>query len=401
MNIRGAFPQLSRSRRDRPLVYLDSAATTLKPRAVIDEISRYLSEDVANVHRGAHELSDNLTEKFEAVRESARVYLNAENLDEIVFTHGSTDGLNLVAQSLGRLVLNEGDEVLISQMEHHSNIVPWQMIALERRARVRFAPVLDDGTLDFDAYARMLSPRTKIVSLVHLSNALGTLNPLDRFFAAAHRVGAACVADASQSASLGGIDVRALGCDFLVMSGHKMFGPTGVGVLYGRRTLLAQMPPYQGGGSMIADVFEEQSTYLAPPHRFEAGTPPIGEVMGLGAALKFLREIGPAEIQRNEAGLLAHAETELRRIDGVRLVGEPPERRHVLSFLLEGTHPSDVGSILDEQGIAVRSGHHCCQPLMRRFGIPGTVRASFSIYSDESDVERFIAGVRKAKELLT
>ena len=398
-DVRAQFPQLDRMVRDRPLVYLDSAATTLKPRAVIDAVSAHLSQGVANVHRGAHWLSDDATERFEAVREQARRFMNASTKNEIIFTRGTTDGLNLLAHSLGRITLNAGDEIVLSQMEHHSNIVPWQMIARERGARVRFAPVRDDGTIDADGFRALLSPRTKIVSLVHLSNALGTVNPLADLFTAARAVGAACVADCAQSASLGALDVTALGCDFLVFSGHKMFGPTGVGVLWGKYEWLERMPPYQGGGSMIADVFEEDTTYLAPPHRFEAGTPSIAEVLGLGAAFDFVTACGPEALARHEALDLAVAE--LRKIDGVRLIGTPPDRRHVVSFLLEGAHPSDVGAILDEQGVAVRAGHHCCQPLMRRFGIPGTVRASFGVYNSTEDVGRFITALKKAKEMLT
>jgi cysteine desulfurase/selenocysteine lyase len=286
-------------------------------------------------------------------------------------------------------------------MEHHSNIVPWQMIAESRGARVRFAPVLDDGTLDARAFHEMLSAKVKIVSLVHLSNALGTLNPLKDLFAAAHAVGAVCVADCAQSASLGTVDVRDLDCDFLVLSGHKVYAPTGVGLLYGKSEWLERLPPYQGGGSMIADVFEEKTTYLKPPHRFEAGTPPIAEVIGLGAAFRFMREVGVNELARAEQSVLDGAVAALRDMKGIRLIGTPPERRHVVSFLVEGTHPSDVGSILDEQGVAVRTGHHCCQPLMRRFGIPGTVRASFAIYNTEDDVKRFVAALDKAREMLT
>jgi cysteine desulfurase/selenocysteine lyase len=379
---------------------LDSGATTLKPMPVIDAVTRSLSTETANVHRGAHLLSDEATEKFEDVREKVRTFVGAADKSEIVFTRGTTEGLNLLAQTLGRTLLQEDDEILLSQMEHHSNIVPWQMVALEKRARVRFAPVCDDGSLDFEAFKKMLSPRTKIVSLVHLSNALGTINPLRDFFAAARSVGAASVVDAAQSASVLPLNVRDLGCEFLVFSGHKVFAPTGVGVLYGRRDLLEKLPPYQGGGSMIREVREEGSDYLSIPYRFEAGTPPIAEVIGLGAALDFVTGLGFARIRAHEREIMRQAEEGAARLGDIHRYGEAPDRSHVFSFLFPGVHPSDVGAILDEQGIAVRAGHHCCQPLMRRFGIPGTVRASFSIYTSEADVADFLRGVAKAKELL-
>lgn len=398
---RELFPQLSRTIRGRKLIYLDSAATTLKPRSVIDAVHAHLSQGAANVHRGAHALSDEATELFEATRERARAFLGAESKNEIIFTKGCTDGLNLIASSLGRLVLNQGDEIVLSQMEHHSNIVPWQLIALERGARLRFAPVLDTGELDLPAFRALLSPRTKIVSLVHLSNSLGTLNPVAECFKAARAVGAVTVADCAQSASLGIVDVQDLGCDFAVLSGHKMFGPTGVGLLYGRYAWLEKMPPYQGGGSMIADVTENGSTFLPPPHRFEAGTPAIAEVVGLGEALKLLQDVGREALDAHERELAGLIDDELAKIGGIRRIGQARERRHVVSFLLEGAHPSDVGAILDEQSIAVRAGHHCCQPLMRRFGIPGTVRASFAAYSSAEDVFAFITGLKKAKELLS
>ncbi len=394
------FPQLTRQVRGRPLVYLDSAATAMKPVSVVDAVSRYLREGAANVHRAAHFLSDEATEKYEQAREKAGTYVGARSKNEIVFTRGTTEGLNLLARSLGSLILNEGDEIVLSQMEHHSNIVPWHMIASERRARVRFVPVRDDGTLDFDAYKGLLSERTKIVSLVHLSNAIGTLNPLADFFREARRVGAVCIADVAQSAATGNIDVSQLGCDFLAFSGHKVFGPTGVGVLYGREEWLAKMPPYQGGGSMISEVREDGVEYLAPPLRFEAGTPPIAEIIGLSAALDFVNSVGAENIRAHEKKIMKLAESELSRIPGVKFIGNAPSRAHVLSFLVEGTHPSDVGAILDEQGIAVRAGHHCCQPLMRRFSIPGTIRASFSVYTRESDIHALAEGVRKARELL-
>ncbi len=401
MDVREQFPQLKRDIRGSRLVYLDSAATTLKPLSVIEAVRAHLANETANVHRGAHLLSDEATERFEDVREKARAFFGAASKSEIIFTSGTTGGVNLLAQTLGRSLLHEGDEVLVSQMEHHSNIVPWQMIALEKGARVRFAPVLDDGSLDVQAFKKMLSSKVKIVSLVHLSNALGTVNPLKELFAAAHAVGAYCVADVAQSVSFTRVDVKDLGCDFLVMSAHKLFGPTGVGLLYGRLDLLEKLPPYQGGGSMISEVREDGVDFLASPHRFEAGTPAIAEVMGLGAALDFVSMLGFDKIRAHEREIMALVESETRGIEGLRRIGCAPERGHVFSFLLEGHHPSDVGAILDEQGVAVRAGHHCCQPLMKRFGIPGTVRASFSVYTSEADVEQFVRAVRKAKDMLS
>jgi cysteine desulfurase/selenocysteine lyase len=394
------FPQLKRQVRGRRLVYLDSAATTLKPRPVIEAVNEHMSLNTANVHRGAHLLSDEATEQFEVVRELAREFVGAESKNEIVFTHGTTDGLNLLAHTLGRKYLNPGDEIVLSQMEHHSNIVPWQLVAAERGAKVRFAPMRDDGSLDLEGFRALLSPRVKIVSLVHLSNALGTLNPLAGLFAAAHAAGAVTVADVAQSASLLPLRVKELGCDFLALSGHKIFAPTGVGLLYGRLPLLEALPPYQGGGSMISEVREDGVDFLPPPHRFEAGTPPIAQVIGLGAALRFIKQIGFDRIGAHEREIMAAAEAGLSSVAGSRHFGTAPERAHVLSFGLGGAHPSDIGAILDEQGVAVRAGHHCCQPLMRRLGIAGTARASFSIYTSLEDIDDFILAVKKAGELL-
>lgn len=401
--VRALFPQLNRRVRDRRLVYLDSGATTLKPRAVIEAVEHHMSHGVANVHRGAHLLSDEATEAFEKVREQVARFVGAHFSHEIVFTRGTTEGLNLLARSIAFSRLQAGDEVILSQMEHHSNIVPWHMIAQEKGIAIRFVPVLEDGTLDFEAFKKMLSPAVKVVSLVHLSNALGTLNSLREFFHEAHKVGALCIADAAQSASLIDLNVQELGCDFMVFSGHKMFAPTGIGVLFGRSEILETLPPYQGGGSMISDVREESVEFLPPPHRFEAGTPPIAEVMGLGAAVEFIQQLGHDWIQEHERRIMQLADEGLRNISGgmIRQIGTAPGRAHVLSFLIGSHHPSDVGAILDEQGVAVRAGHHCCQPLMRRFGIPGTVRASFSVYTSEQDIEDFLIAVRKAKEMLS
>lgn len=400
-DIRAQFPQLNRSIRGQRLIYLDSGATTLKPGSVIEAVKQNMAQGTANVHRGAHLLSDEATEKFEDVREKLRAFVGADDRSEIVFTKGTTEAINLLASTLGPTILKPGDEILLSQMEHHSNIVPWQMAAQLAGAKIRYIPVLEDGSLDFATFKTMLSNKTKIVSLVHLSNALGTINPLSRFFKEAKAKGAVCVVDAAQSVSVLDIDVDELGCDFLVFSGHKLFAPTGVGVLYGRKAWLEKLPPYQGGGSMISEVREDSSDYLPPPHRFEAGTPPIAEVLGLGAAIDFVKDIGFANIRSHERLIMQIVEEGAVRIGGIQRYGLAPDRSHVFSFLIPGVHPSDVGAILDEQGIAVRAGHHCCQPLMRRFGIPGTVRASFSVYTSEADVAGFLQGVQKAKELLT
>lgn len=400
-DVAALFPQLKRQAHGHRLVYLDSAATALKPRAVVEAVRNSLEFETANVHRGAHWLSDQATEKFEKVREAVRAFVGAERSSEIVFTRGTTEGINLLARTLGATHLSEGDEILVSQMEHHSNIVPWQMIAAERKASVKFAPVNADGALDFAGFKAMLSPKVKIVSLVHLSNALGTINPLKDFFKEARAQGAVTVVDAAQSASMMPLNVHEMDADFLVFSGHKIFAPTGVGILYGRQALLEKLPPYQGGGSMIHEVTEKGSSYLPPPHRFEAGTPPIAEVIGLGAALEFVKELGFENIAKHEREITRATEEGLAAVDGLRRYGIAKNHSHVISFLLEGAHPSDVGAILDEQGIAVRAGHHCCQPLMKRLGIPGTVRASFSVYTSAEDVRDFIKGVQKAKELLT
>lgn len=395
--VRELFPQLKRARNGRRLVYLDSAATTLKPVSVIEAVRTHMSQGAANVHRGAHWLSDEATDQFERVRDLAARFVGAASKNEIVFTKGCTDGLNLLAHVLP---LKAGDEILLSQMEHHSNIVPWQLAAKRAGATVKFAPVLDDGSLDRAAFLEMLSEKTRIVSLVHLSNALGTLNPLPELFAAARAKGAFTIADAAQSASAYALNVQQLGCDFLTLSGHKVFGPTGIGILYGRFDLLETLPPYQGGGSMIAEVTEQDVSFLPPPHRFEAGTPAIAEVLGLGAALQFVLDLGYDNLRAHERAIMEQIDAGLNAIAGIRRIGYAPERSHVASFLLGNAHPSDVGAILDEQGIAVRAGHHCCQPLMRRFGIPGTTRASFSVYTSAEDVRDFLLGVQKAKDLL-
>jgi cysteine desulfurase/selenocysteine lyase len=398
--LRAQFPQLGLRSHGERLVYLDSAASAFKPKQVIDRVHVHMEVEAANVHRGAHLLSDYATDAFEQVRSATARFLNAASASEIVFTPGTTGGINLLANSLGRSVLQEGDEILLSQMEHHSNIVPWQLIAQERKARVRFTPIQEDGSLDIGAFKSLVTAKTKIISLTQLSNALGTVNELSELIQLARARGIYFIVDAAQSVTAFPIDVQKLGCDFLVFSGHKLFGPTGVGVLYGREKMLNDLPPFLSGGSMISTVTEAESTFLASPHRFEAGTPAIAEVLGLGEAIRFVSELDSEEMRRHDQDLLKQAQTGLRSLGGVRIYAEHVERAHILSFNLEGAHASDVGAILNEQNVAVRAGHHCCQPLMTRLGVPGTVRASFSIYSCEEDVDRLLAGVKKAKGLL-
>jgi cysteine desulfurase/selenocysteine lyase len=380
---------------------LDSAATALKPKSVIEKMRIHMDSGVANVHRGAHHLSDLATDSFEAVRKLAAKFLNARSSAEIIFTQGTTHGINLIAYSLARNTLQPGDEILLTQMEHHSNIVPWQMIAKEKQAKVKFAQVGDDGILDLAAFKKLLTSKTKFVSVAHLSNALGVWNDVAAIAKEAKKAGAFVVVDAAQSVSAGRVDVRELDCDFLAFSGHKIFGPTGVGILYGREEILKEMPPFFGGGSMIESVDETRSTFLPPPHRFEAGTPPIAEVLGLGAALEFYMSLDQKKLRAHDKTLLDKAKKEIAAMGGIRIFGGEADRSHILSFEVKGAHPSDVGAILNEQGIAVRAGHHCCQPLMARLKIPGTVRASFSIYSSEDDVGRLVSALKKVKGLLT
>lgn len=393
------FPQLKVRRNNKPIVYLDSAATTLKPRVVIDRIQRHYSEEVANVHRGAHLLSDEATSAYEHSRQVVASFLGAHE-SEIVFTRGTTESLNLVASSYAGEFLKEGDEILLTHMEHHSNIVPWQIVADEKKLKIRYIPLTTGGELDFSNLSNLLNAHTKLVSLTYLSNALGTINPIKKIIQAAHAVGAKVVIDAAQAVAAVPVDVKELNCDFLAFSGHKIFGPTGVGVLYGKKVLLEQMPPYQGGGSMISTVHEAYSEFLSPPQRFEAGTPPIAEALGLASALKFVQDLGFANIQAHERALFEYAEETLSKIEGLNRYGQALERANIFSFLLKGVHPSDVGAILNEEGIAVRAGHHCCQLLMKSLGVVGTVRASFSIYNTLPEVDRLVTGIRKASEIL-
>lgn len=398
--LRAQFPQTTRKVWDRDLIYLDSAATTLKPQSVVDVLTEYYARDVANIHRAAHFLGDQGTTRYEAVREKTRAVLNARFPEEIVFTKGTTEGVNLVAATLVPLRLKKGDQILLSEMEHHSNIVPWQLAASKVGAEVLPIPVTEQGELDLDAFHRLLTPQVKILSLTHVSNALGTVNPLEKVLSEARSAGVITVVDAAQSVALGLVDVQKLGCDFLVFSGHKVFGPNGIGVLYGRKEIFQELPPYQGGGSMISEVDFKGTTYLGLPHRFEAGTPPIGEVLGLGSALDFLTQLDQRALRASEKKMVDKLVDGLNSIPGTRLIGDSPSRVNIVSFVMKNGHPSDVGQLLDRQGIAVRAGHHCCQPLMRRMKVPGTVRASFSVYNREADVDALLTALDKVKGLL-
>ncbi len=398
--VRADFPILARQVRGRPLVYLDSAATAQKPGAVIDAISRYYTTGNANVHRGVHALSQEATTEYERVRALAARFLNAASPGEIVFTAGTTAALNLVAQSHGGSVLRPGDEILVSEMEHHSNLVPWQLVADRTGAAVRAIPVTESGALDLAEFERLLGPRNKIVAVTHASNVIGAINPINAMAAMAHDVGAVVVVDGAQSAPHLRVDVQAIDCDFFACSGHKLYGPTGIGLLYGKPALLEAMPPWQGGGGMIREVRMERSSFAPPPERFEAGTPPIAEVVGLGAALEYVMAWDWEALVAYEQGLVAEAAQRVRAVPGLRMLGEGADRVSVLSFALEGIHPHDAGTVLDTLGIAVRAGHHCAQPLMRRFGVPATLRASFAAYTTLEEVEALVAGLHQVRKVL-
>jgi len=396
--VRPDFPMLARQIRGAPLAYLDNAATGLTPQAVIDEMARYYREVTANVARGVHTASQEATTRFEAVREQTAAFLNA-SVDEVVFTPGTTAGINLVAQSYGRSVLRPGDEILVSEMEHHSNLVPWQLIAEGTGARVRGIPITGAGDLDLAWLERHLTDRTKVVAVCHVSNVLGTVVPIAQVSRLAHAMGAVCVVDGAQAAPHLTVDVRALGCDFYVLSVHKLFGPTGLGVLWGRRALLERMPPWMGGGGMIAKVEIERSTFLPAPARFEAGTPPIAEVFGLGAVIDYLRGWDRSAAERHERELVHYATERLEAIPGVVIHGRSRTKVGLVTFTVDGVHPHDVGTALDAGGVAVRAGHHCAQPLMARLGVPATVRASFAPYNTRDEVDALIAGVERARQV--
>lgn len=398
--IRADFPILHQNVNGQPLVYLDNAATTQKPNAVIDAIADYYRTDNSNVHRGAHALADRATVKFEAAREKVAQFLNAATSQQIIWTRGTTESINLVAASWGRLNLHAGDRILVSAMEHHSNIVPWQLIAQATGARVEPIPVDATGTINMMAFDAMLDAQVKMVAVGHVSNAMGTINPVEKIIKLAHAVGARVLIDGAQAVSHWTVDVQELNCDFYVFSAHKLFGPTGLGVLYGKRDLLDSMPPYQGGGEMIETVSFAGTTFNQLPYKFEAGTPDIAGAIGLGAAIDYLNTIDRAAAAAHEQALLAYAEEKARATEGLRLIGTAVHKTSVMSFQLEGAHPADVGVLLDKQGVAVRTGNHCAQPIMDQFGIPGTVRASFSFYNTFAEVDRLFAAIEKAKTFL-
>lgn len=393
--IREQFPVLHQEVNGHPLVYFDNAATTQKPQRVLDALMHYYRFDNSNIHRGVHTLADRATDGFELTRELTARFLNAAEKEEVIFTKGTTEGINLVAHCIGRSILHPGDEVVITAMEHHSNIVPWQMICEERGAILKVSPVNEDGELILEAYGRLLSPKTRVVSLVHVSNTLGTVNPVKELTEMAHQAGAKVLIDAAQSVGHLPVDVQDINCDFLVFSAHKIYGPTGVGVLYGKRAELEALPPYQGGGSMIRDVRFEKTTYNDIPYKFEAGTPTIGEVIAFRPAIEFINELGKLAIHAHEDDLFHRTREGLKSIPGVRLIGNAAEGSGIVSFLLDKTHLFDTGMLLDARGIAIRTGHHCTQPLMELYGIEGTCRASFAVYNTREEVDYFLESIEK------
>ena len=397
--VRADFPILARSIHGKPLVYLDSAASSQRPLAVLRAVEHYETTLHANVHRGVHSLSQWATDAYERSRETVRRFINARSSREIVFVRGTTEAINLVANSWGRGQLLAGDEVLITYLEHHSNIVPWQLICAATGAKLRAAPITAAGELDLDAFKELLTPRTRLVAVAHVSNALGTVLPVQEIVRLAHAHGVPVLVDGAQAVPHETVDVRALDCDFYAFSGHKVYGPTGIGVLYGRESLLAAMPPWQGGGEMILSVSIEASTYNELPAKFEAGTPNISGAIGLGAALEYVESLGREAIAEHEHGLLELTNESLTALPGVRLIGTAPGKAAVVSFTMHGIHPHDIGTILDSEGIAIRTGHHCAMPLMQFYGLPATARASFGCYSNAQDVERLVQAVRKVREL--
>jgi cysteine desulfurase / selenocysteine lyase len=399
--IREDFPILNEKIHGKPLVYLDNAATSQKPKAVIDALVDYYTHYNANVHRAVHLLSTRATEACERTREKVRILINAASTDEIIFVRGATEGLNLVAQTYGRQNVQAGDEVLISGLEHHSNIVPWQILCEERQARLRVVRIDDRGVVPLDEYEKALNERTRVVALSHVSNSLGTVNPLGRMIEMAHRWDVPVVVDGAQAVPHMAVDVRALGADFYTFSGHKFFGPTGIGVLYGRTALLDDMPPFQGGGEMIRSVTFEKTDYNVLPYKFEAGTPDIAGIVGLGSAIDYVNGIGLDAIRAYEHELLDYGTTAFSQLSGVRIIGTAPEKASVISFVVDGAHPHDVGTILDREGIAVRTGHHCAQPVMDRFRVAATTRASLAFYNTAAEIDALIAGIRKVQEFFS
>lgn len=399
-SIRGDFPILNEVVNGKQLVYFDNAATTQKPRLVLDALAGYYEHYNANIHRGIHHLAEKATSAFELSRKRLQAFLNAEHSEEIIFTYGTTDGINLVASSYGRKFLKEGDEVIISTMEHHSNIVPWQMLCEEKGCILKVIPINDEGELLMDEYEKLLTEKTKFVSVVHVSNALGTINPIKEIIAKAHAVGAKVLIDGAQASSHIEIDVQDLDCDFYSLSLHKIYGPTGMGILYGKRDVLNAMPPYRGGGEMIKEVTFAKTTYNELPYKFEAGTPNIADVVAAKFALDYVDALGKPNIAAYENELLAYATEAVKEIEGLRIIGQAKEKVSVLSFVIDGIHHQDIGVLLDQQGIAVRTGHHCTQPLMNRFNITGTSRASFAVYNTIEEIDKLIQGLHKVKRML-
>lgn len=383
----------------KPLIYLDSAASSLKPKQVVDAIAHYYQYEASNIHRGVHFLSEYGTSRYEDVRTQIQEFIHAQEREEVLFTRGTTDSINLVAKSFGKKFLNAGDEIIISEMEHHSGIVPWQMLCEEKGCVLKVIPMNDQGELILDAYKKLLTAKTKIVSVVYISNSLGTVNPVKEIIDAAHKVGAKVLIDGAQAIAHKKIDVQALDCDFFAFSGHKIFGPTGIGVLYGKRALLEGMPPVQGGGDMIDTVTFEKTTYNVLPYKFEAGTPHVAGVIGLGVALDYIKNIGLETIAEYEQELLHYATEEILKIDGVKIIGTAKNKGPILSFVMAGAHASDIGTLIDMEGVAIRTGHHCTQPIMQHFGISATARASFSVYNNKSDVDVFIAALKKIRRM--
>jgi len=401
VRIRRDFPVLAQTVNSKPLVYLDNAASSQVPQVVIDRGSRYLREEHSNIHRGVHYLSQRATTAYEGAREKVRRFINAREARECIFVRGSTEGINLVMHGYGRKSVGVGDEIVISAMEHHANIVPWQMLCEEKGAKLRVIPMNDDGELLLDEYEALLNERTKIVGVMHVSNALGTINPIKEIVARAHKQGVPVLVDGAQGAPHLKVDVQDLDCDFYTISGHKMFAPTGSGVVYGKAELLERMQPFMGGGDMIRTVTFEQTTYAGLPNKFEAGTPAIASQIGLGAAIDYLNSLDRAAAHRYEQELLAYATAKLSAIEGVRIIGTAREKTGSLSFVIEDVHPHDVGTILDQEGIAIRAGHHCAQPTMKRFNVPATARASFAFYNTKEEVDRLVAAVQKVIEVFS
>ncbi len=397
--IREDFPNLHVQVHGKPLVYLDNAATTFKPRPVIEAMAGYYQKYTSNVHRGIHELSEKATVAYETSRDKVRELINARESREIIFTRGTTESINLVAYSYGRHFLNKGDEILISEMEHHSNIVPWQILCEEKGCVLKIVPFNDLGELCYDEFERLLTSKTKLVSIVYVSNSLGTINPVHKIIQAAHQHHALVLVDAAQAVGHGPVDVQALDCDFLVFSGHKLFGPTGIGILYGKAEWLERMPPFHGGGDMISSVTFAKTTYAVLPYKFEAGTPNVAGAIGLGAAIDYVRSIGFDTITTQEKSLLAYGTKALQSVNGLRFIGTAKEKTAILSFILPGVHPHDIGTLVNEEGIAIRTGHHCTQPVMQHFGVPATSRASLAFYNTTEEIDRLVGALHKVREV--